>query len=369
MVKAAGLPPTDDDHIKLREAPLAKISDVTDSDVEAPTGRVLAFDAPHPFAEFLRIIGRGSTVGRPLDQTEAETAFDMILKGEVEPMQLGAFLLALRYRTEAPSELAGFVRSARKHVASRDTLADLDWPSYADRHKQLPYFVLAAKLLAGASIRVLMHGIKGEGPATTRAAVAALGLPTASDLHDAKGVLDRGNFAYLPLEAFCPKLESLFGLRPLLGLRTPVNSLARELNPANAPAQMQGVFHPTYVPLHRETALLLDQQRAMIFKGGGGEAQRNPDKPCRTTVIADGRSSEMEWPALTAGEGYPWRDEPLDVSRLTALWTGAREDGAPIQAVTGTAAMALLMLGRAKDREEADAMAAELWAKRHRHLG
>ncbi|MEZ5933033.1 MAG: hypothetical protein R3F54_13980 [Alphaproteobacteria bacterium] len=28
-----------------------------------------------------------------------------------------------------------------------------------------------------------------------------------------------------------------------------------------------------------------------------------------------------------------------------------REDGAPIQAVTGTAAMALLTLGRVKDRE------------------
>ena len=128
---------------------MAKISDVTDSDVEAPTGRVLAFDAPHPFAEFLRIIGRGSTVGRPLDQTEAEAAFDMILKGEVEPMQLGAFLLVLRYRTEAPSELAGFVRSARKHVASRDTLADLDWPSYADRHKQLPLFSVGGEAVGG----------------------------------------------------------------------------------------------------------------------------------------------------------------------------------------------------------------------------
>ena len=68
---------------------------------------------PHPFAEFLRTIGRGATLGRPLDEAEAEQAMAMILDGAVEPVQLGAFLLVLRYRTETPAELAGFVRAAR----------------------------------------------------------------------------------------------------------------------------------------------------------------------------------------------------------------------------------------------------------------
>lgn len=335
---------------------------------DAPTGKVLAFDAPHPFAEYLRTIGRGSTVGRPLNEGEAEAALDMILNGQVEPMQLGAFLLVLRYRTEVPSELAGFVRAARKSYASSGTLADLDWPSYADRHKQLPYFLLAAKLLAGAGIRILLHGIKGEGPATTRAATSALSLPTVSSLDEAATILERDSIAYLPLEAFCPKLAELFALRPLLGLRSPVNSLARELNPANAPAQMQGVFHPNYLPLHAETAMLLGQPRATIFKGGGGEAQRNPDKLCRAVVVDSSDQFELEWPALQEGDGYPWRDEPLDVSRLAALWTGEWDAAAPVDAVIGTAAMALHALGRTSSPDEADAMAAELWTKRARRL-
>jgi anthranilate phosphoribosyltransferase len=337
------------------------------AEVEATSGTVLSFQEPHPFAAFLRTIGRGSNVGRPLDEAEAEAAFDMILAGKLEPIQLGAFLLVLRYRTEAPSELAGFVRSARKSYASSGTpAADLDWPSYADRHKQLPYFTLAAKLLAGAGVRILMHGIKGEGPATTRAAVAALGLPTVSSFEGASEALDRQNFCYLPLEDFCPKLANLFELRPLLGLRTPVNSLARELNPTLAPAQIQGVFHPTYLPLHAETALLLGQPSSTIFKGGGGEAQRNPDKPCRTLVIDNGQQRELVWPALQDGESYPWRNEPLDVARLSALWAGDGEDPAPVDAVIGTAAMALDMLGRASGPNEAEAVARELWAERDR---
>ena len=142
------------------------------------SGRPAPVTAPHPFAEFLRTIGRGATLGRPLDETEAEQAMGMILDGAVEPVQLGAFLLVLRYRTETPAELAGFVRAARARSVGADAITvDFDWPSYADRHKQLPYFVLAALLLAGNGVRVLMHGIEGEGAVTTPAALRALGVP------------------------------------------------------------------------------------------------------------------------------------------------------------------------------------------------
>ncbi|MEZ5933034.1 MAG: hypothetical protein R3F54_13985 [Alphaproteobacteria bacterium] len=94
---------------------MSKVSKIAGEGDEAPSGKVLTFEAPHPFAAYLRIIGRGATIGRPLDEAEAEVAFAMILGGEVEPLQLGAFLLVLRYRTEAPSELAGSVRASRRH--------------------------------------------------------------------------------------------------------------------------------------------------------------------------------------------------------------------------------------------------------------
>jgi anthranilate phosphoribosyltransferase len=212
-----------------------------------------------------------------------------------------------------------------------------------------------------------MHGIEGEGPATTRAAVTALNVPMAASFAGAAELLDRDSIAYLPLEAFCPALADLFELRPLLGLRTPVNSLARELNPAEARAQIQGVYHPTYLPLHADTVQRLGQPRAAIFKGGGGEAQRNPDKPCRAVVIENGERHRMDWPALREGS-HPWRQEPLDVGRLAALWTGDLNDAPPIDAVIGTTAMALYILGRASAADDAEAAARDLWAKRDRRL-
>jgi anthranilate phosphoribosyltransferase len=326
-----------------------------------------AHAATHPFAEFLRTIGRGATLGRPLDDAEAEQAMAMILDRAVEPVQLGAFLLVLRYRTETPAELAGFVRAARTRSAVADGLAvDLDWPSYADRHKQLPYFVLAALLLAASGVRVLMHGIEGEGPVTTPAALRALDVPTCGSAAEAADRIGTSGFAYLPLRTICPELEALFHLRPLLGLRSPANSLARELNPFQAAHQIQGVFHPTYLPLHGDTALHLGQAHAVIFKGGGGEAQRNPDKPCRAATVDDGVMGEVVWPALNDGEPHPWRRDPLEPGRLAGLWRGKWEAPGPVAAVVGTAAMALKLLGRATSIEEAEDQARRLWQERPR---
>ncbi len=324
-------------------------------------------DEPPAFAAFLRTVGRGATLGRPLDEVEAEQAMAMILDGAVEPVQLGAFLLVLRYRTETPAELAGFVRAVRARLPRAEGLApELDWPSYADRHKQLPYFVLSALLLAANGVRVLMHGIEGEGPATTPKALAALGVRAAGRPAEAAEQLDAAGFAYLPLRVICPELEGLFHLRPLLGLRTPANSLARELNPFGAPHQIQGVFHPSYLPLHEATAVRLGQPRAVIFKGGGGEAQRNPDKPCRSLCVDGGTAAEIVWPALTEGEPYPWRREPLEPERLAGLWRGEWEAPGPVAAVVGTTAMALDLLGRARTMEQAEAEARRLWQDRPR---
>lgn len=313
------------------------------------------------------MLGRGPGRARALTGEEAADAMRMVLAGAVEPVQLGAFLMLLRYRGESAAELAGFVGAAREGLAPlKGAAPDLDWPSYADRHRQLPYFVLAALLVARSGVRVLMHGIAGEaeGHVTTRAVLAALDVPVGGSLCDARARLERAGFAYVGLENICPGLERLFALRPLLGLRSPVNSLARALNPLGARCQMQGVFHPAYRTLHQETALLLGQPRAAVFKGGGGEVLRNPDKPCAVALVVDGVASEEIWPALTDERAFRPREEAQEVARVVALWRGEREDAGAVAAVTGTAAVALKMLGRAETQAAAQAMAEALWHDR-----
>ncbi|MEQ8665433.1 MAG: glycosyl transferase family protein [Rhodospirillales bacterium] len=328
----------------------------------------------HPFAPFLRIVAKGRTLGRALDRAEAADAMRLILEDKVEPMQLGAFLLVLRYREETPGELAGFVDAARAYVAADASLPvpDLDWPSYADRHRQQPWFVLAALLLAANGIKVLMHGIDGyhDGPgggmAPTRPVLRALGIePSASLAEGARRMADHG-FAYVGTEQFLPAVEKMFHLRPVLGLRTLVNTYARAVNPLAARAQMQGVVHPPYRGLHRETAVLLGQSDAAIFKGGGGEAQRNPLKPCEIFAIRDGDAVDITFPAFLRDVSHDWRSESLEPERVAALWRGELTDPAPEAAVVATAALGLWLTGRAGSAAEADEMADTLWRDRPR---
>ena len=135
----------------------------------------------HPFAPFVAALGRGPGRSRDLDGAEAEQAMAMILENRVEPLQLGAFLMLMRYKRETADELAGFVRAVRDRLAvpADGPQVDLDWPSYADKHKQLPWFVLSALLLAQNGVKVLMHGIAGfaDGFAPTGRALDALGIP------------------------------------------------------------------------------------------------------------------------------------------------------------------------------------------------
>ena len=323
----------------------------------------------HPFATFVRTLGRGAKLSRALDEAEAEEAMGMILNGAVEPVQLGAFLVVLRYRGETPEELAGFVRAARAAMEVAAAPApDLDWPSYADRHVQLPWFVLSALLLAENGIKVAMHGIHGdsEGYAPTPQALASLGIGVSPSLAEAAGRLERDNFAYITLDRFCAKLDTVFGLRPLLGVRSAVNSFARELNPFGAAHQLQGVFHPNYCASHLRTAELLGQPHVAVFKGGGGEIQCNPEKPVVVATLHDGAVGQEQWPAMVSGGGYPWRDETAEMHRLAGLWRGEYEAASPAAAVVGTAAIALKLLGRAADADRATAMAQTMWRQRSR---
>lgn len=323
---------------------------------------------PHPFARFVNILGRGKSLTRSLTLAEAEEAMAMILAGETRPEQLGAFLMLLRVKEESAEEIAGFVRAVRATLERPPSIgADLDWPSYAGKRRQLPWFVLSALVLARAGWRVVMHGVEGHtaGRLYTREALARLGLPVANDFNVAAAHLATRNFVYLPLAAISPKLAEMFELRSVLGLRSPVHTLARLINPFDAPAAIQSVFHPGYMPIHRDASLLLGHRRMSVFCGEGGEVERRPNKPCETLTIEDGVRGERRWqPLLPEPRLAP--DESMDLDRLGAAWSGESDDDYATAAITGTLAIALTTLGVERDMASAQARAEFLWRARDR---
>ena len=184
----------------------------------------------HPFAQYIRILGKGRNGSRALSPEEAYTAMSMILTEQVQPIQLGAFLMLMRVKEETPDEVAASVRAIRDHLVVPDGVqVDLDWSSYAGKKRQLPWYLLSALLMADRGITIFMHGASGHtaGRIYTRNVLPELGVPVATNFEEAKRHLTSHNFAYMDLEHLSPKLHTIIELRPLLGLRSPVHTVAR----------------------------------------------------------------------------------------------------------------------------------------------
>ncbi len=321
----------------------------------------------HPFAQYIRILGKGKKGSRGLSREEAYAAMKMILAGEVEECQLGAFLMLLRVKEETPEEVAGFVEATRETFTLPEELPQvtLDWSSYAGKRRHLPWYLLSALLLADNGVSVFMHGAEGhtEGRIYARESLKALGLPVAESFEQAGAQLRENNFAYLPLEFMSPLMHRIIQMRPLLGLRSPVHTVARMFNPFNAPYVMQGIFHPSYRDTHQHAGKLLQQPHLTVIKGEGGEIERNPDQPCLVKSLHDGELSEAEWPAMFTARHV--KAESMDVSQLVSVWQGEAEDEYGVAAVIGTTAIALDLLGKAKGAAAAQALAEQMWQQRN----
>lgn len=320
----------------------------------------------HPFAQYVRILGKGPNLSRPLTLDEARAAMGMIMRGEVEPAQLGAFLCLLRVKTELPEEAAGLALGIKDHLQVPAGLpaVDVDWASYAGKSRQLPYYVLAALCLAQHGIKVFMHGAEGHtaGRVYTSEVLRALGVPVAADFAQAGQHLAAHNFAYMTLESLSPALHQVMALRRLLGLRSPIHTVARMVNPLSAAFSVNGVTHPPYLPVHREGSRLIGERAMAAFKGDGGEVERRPEKPCEVFFLQDGHPGTEDWPALVAGVRD--KEESLDLGRLAQLWKGEIQDEMAAASIAGTMAIVLRYSGRAASVAEAEGAALALWRDR-----
>ena len=324
------------------------------------------FYEEHPFAEFVRILGKGRKGSRGLTQDEAKTAFSMILNNEVSPEQLGAFLMLMRVKEETPEEVAGAVLAVKESLSMPESVpnVDLDWSSYAGKKRQLPWFILSTLTLAENGTTVFMHGASGHtnGRVYTKNVLNNLGLEPCTSIEHASKELEKRRFAYLDIEHLSPKLHHIIELRPLLGLRSPVHTIARMVNPFNAPFVMQGIFHPGYQPTHQEAAIILDQPHLAVIKGDGGEIERNPDVECLVQSVHNGEMSDETWPAMFKRRHV--KDEEMNPQRLGQLWRGEIEDEYASAAVIGTLAITLKMMGKADNQQDAETLAAEMWNSR-----
>lgn len=311
-------------------------------------------------ATHVRTLGSGQGRARSLTKAEAADAMAHMLDDDADPHAVGALLMLLRMKGEVAEEISGFVEAILGSFSQLPPV-DLDWPSYSSgRTRGLPWFLLSARLVAEAGYRVCLHGWNGADM-TVRDGLNSAGIKCARTFHDTDLALRSNGIVYLPLELLSPRLKQLLDLRSVLGLRSCLNTVARMLNPAQARASVQGVFHPSYRSLQSDAAALLGWTSLTVIKGGGGEFERHPGKALQAVGLREGQAWEERFNQqvdITArlAEGV----QPQ--SSLATIWNGITRDPFAEATILGTASLALDTLGVSNSA----AYAAELWAKRDR---
>lgn len=322
----------------------------------------------HPFAPYVRPLGRGKRARHDLSRAQAREAMGMILDGQAQPAQIGAFLMLLRVKEETPEELAGFLDACRQRCerSFQDFPAvDVDWPSYAGKKKHHPWYLLAARLLADNGVRILMHG----GPAHTPhrhysdQMLGALGADLPDTLDTAAAQLEAEGLTYLDVDRFCAPLGELLMLRFQLGLRSPINTLVRCLNPAGATLSLQSVFHPAYLQLHLGAARILGDQHLLLLKGEGGELEIRPDARTALTGLRHGEPADAILDTTLPRQPSP---SGVSIDPLLSLWRGSADDQYGRNAVISTVAAVLWGLERVESLQQGQRAASALWDARER---
>lgn len=321
----------------------------------------------HPFAQYIRTLGKGKRGQRSLSQDESYTATQLILADEVEDVQLGAFLMLMRVKEETPEEIAGFVQAVREQMPLPAQLppVSVDWSSYAGKRRQLPWFVLSALLLGQNGYPVFMHGLSRDDERVyAEQALRFLGINASTSLADAANNIIQHGFAYLDISHISPLLNRMIELRQLLGLRSPGHTISRILNPLSATVLMQGIFHPGYAEIHQRAAQLLQQPQAVVFKGEGGEIERDPDKYAIVQGVANGELYSEEWPPIFDKPTRHLKEETLDLNQFKAVWQGTTHHEYGEAAVISTTALVIKALGLAATQQAALDLAEQWWSAR-----
>ncbi len=329
----------------------------------------------HPFAQYLRILGKGPKSRRSLTLQEAEEAMQMVLDEKVSDKQLGAFLLLMRANGETEDELQGFITAIRRKFINlkANNNIDLDFSAYAGKWRYPPYFLLAIKLLIKNGYKSLVHGDSGQfdNRQYIEQYLQDLDFIQAKSIGEATELVAQCLPVYLPLQNFAPQLRNILHLKEELGVRTVFNTVVKLLNPLNSANCIQGIYHKGVENLHHSASFLNGCQRNLVFKGEGGEPEIRPDALTNlyfsehasehTSAQTKHTFTENKFTAIVTRNTRP---KQWDVEDLLALWQGEKADDYGKYTVIATTAVSL-MLTDSISSDLALTKAEKFWASRH----
>ncbi|MHB1941465.1 MAG: anthranilate phosphoribosyltransferase [Acidiferrobacteraceae bacterium] len=241
----------------------------------------LAQAATEVMREILGRIATGPELSKDLSQAEAAEGMRLVLRGQVDPVQAGIFLIALRMKRETDEENLGLLDALRTEtvevVAAVDEVVDIADP-YDGYLRSLPPSPFLPAVLAAAGAPSVSHGLLRVGPkhgVTHRQVLSAAGVPVdLSPQAAAMRISDPSiGWAYVDQGAFCPALHALIPLRELIVKRPALSTVETLLGPIRGRIRthlLTGYVHKPYPRIYALLARHAGFDSALMVRGVEG---------------------------------------------------------------------------------------------------
>ena len=212
------------------------------------------------------------TDGDDLTQDEARAVATTVFE-DATAAQIGALLTALRAKGETEAEIAGFAEgmrdAARTIRPDREGLVDTCGTG-GDDYNTINVSTTSAIVAAGAGVPIAKHGNYSVSSSSGSADVLEeVGVDIEAEPPDVEETIERDGIGFMLAPVFHPAMKAVIGPRQELGMRTVFNILGPLTNPADADAQVLGVYDPDLVPVMAEALARLDVERALVVHGDG----------------------------------------------------------------------------------------------------
>jgi anthranilate phosphoribosyltransferase len=212
---------------------------------------------------------------REIFNDEMLSLWRKLMSGELTSVQIAAVLMGLRVKKETIGEIAAAATIMREfatkvEVADKTHLVDLCGTG-GDAAHTFNISTAAMFVAAAAGARVAKHGGRGVSSGSGSADVLeALGANINLSPDKVATCLAETGIGFMFAPNHHAAMKHAAPVRRELGVRTIFNILGPLTNPAGAPHQMMGVFHPDLVGIQVRVLQQLGSKHVMVVYGKDG---------------------------------------------------------------------------------------------------
>ncbi len=328
--------------------------------------RDFSTEAGRKFQTRLIATAKGRHGARDMTRVEAREALSFLFSAEAQPVQIGAFLTAMRFKGAKVEEMKGFLDAMEAAATLIEpkvaNLINCNGP-YDGRKKSLNLSVPAAIVTAAAGVPVILHSNTGLPPkngVTNTRMLEAMGIAAAREPRAVEKEIQQKGFGHLYAAQYLHGVERLKPYRQVLFYRSFLHACEVMLNPAGAKRSLIGAAHESFLERFATAAGARGQDRVMAVQGldGGDEL------PLAPTAVVEYHDGAIERYTLSPGDfglaekpHHPC-EEPLEAAaRVEATLAGT--DDAHLDAIVYNAGIRINLGGAADSIEAGIALARE----------